>query len=311
MWSLLLQIFILMLLAAALGAALMWWWLNAGYESLAQSRERLLEQAHHVAKLATRDDVATQGATVLAALAGQKPVDLAPIDDTLQGIRRTVADIRMPETDLAPVQLRIDALEARLASFSLDPVLARVSDVDAALSQVGPALEERLVRLEATLENLKGHRYGAGTCGIGSLGLTVNALEPRLSDLGARIEDSRRDDMDAISGRFSTISTAISAVRSPDLAPLQQRLSEIHAAVANIRIPDVAPIQTRLGEVQASIVDIPQPNLQPLHRSLADLEAFVVTLDKPPRIRGRCSTGCQRSMRRLSASSQRCATRRR
>ena len=91
MWFLLLQIFILMLLAAALGAALMWWWLNRRFESLAQSRERLLEQASQLTKLATRDDVATQAATVLAALAGQKQVDLAPIDDTLQGIAQAYA----------------------------------------------------------------------------------------------------------------------------------------------------------------------------------------------------------------------------
>jgi predicted flap endonuclease-1-like 5' DNA nuclease len=282
MWFLLLQIFTFMLLAAALGAALMWWWLSRRFESLAQSRERLLEQAGHVANLATRDDVATQAATVLAALAGQKHVDLAPIDDALQAIRRSVADIRLPETDLTPVQLRIDALEAHLAAFSLDPVLSRVSDVDAAVSQVSPVLDARLGRLEAALEKLKDVDLGPVHAGLASLGLTINALEPQMTDLGARLETSRRADMDAISNRFATISSVIGTVRTPDLAPLQQRLSEIHAAVANIRIPDLAPIHTRLGEVQASIANLPQPNLQPLHASLADLEAFVVALDKPP-----------------------------
>jgi predicted flap endonuclease-1-like 5' DNA nuclease len=282
MWFLLLQIFILMLLAAALGAALMWWWLSRRHASIVESRERLLAQANRFDSLATRDDVAKQGASVLAALAGQKPVDLAPLDDTLQSIRRVVADIRMPETDLSPVQDRIDAVEARLAAFSLDPVLASVSDVGSAVSQVRPALEERLGRLEAALDKLKDVDLGPVHSGLASLGLTVNALEPKLSDLGLRLETSRRNDMDAISGRFAAISTAIGAVRSPDLAPLQQRLSEVHAAVANIRVPDVAPIQTRLGEVQASIANMPQPNLQPLQASLADLEAFVVALDKPP-----------------------------
>lgn len=282
MWFLLLQIFILMLLAAAFGAALMWWWLSRRHEAIAESRERLLAQASRFDHLATRDDVTKQGASVLAALAAQKPVDLAPIDDTLQGIRRVVSDIRMPETDLSPVQDRIDALEARLAAFSLDPVLASVSDVGSAVSQVRPALEDRLGRLEAALEKLKDVDLGPVHAGLASLGLTVNALEPKLGDLGLRLETARRNDMDAIFGRFTTISTAIGAVRSPDLAPLQQRLSEIHAAVANIRVPDVAPIQARLGEVQASIANIPQPNLQPLHASLADLEAFVVALDKPP-----------------------------
>lgn len=310
MWFLLLQIFIMMLLAAALGAALMWWWLSRRYESIAQSRERLLAQASHVETLATRDDVARQAQSVLTALASQKPVDLAPIDDSLQGIRRVVSDIKLPETDLTPVQQRIDALEARLAAFSLDPVIARVSDVGAAVSQIRPTdtsrLEERLSQLEASLREIKLPDVDLGPVhtSLATLGLTVNALEPKLGDLSARLEAARRSDMDALTGRLTTISTAIGAIRSPDLAPVQQRLSEIqagianirmpdvaplqqrlgevHAAVANIRMPDVAPIQQRLGEVQASIASIPQPNLQPLHASLADLEAFVVALDKPP-----------------------------
>jgi predicted flap endonuclease-1-like 5' DNA nuclease len=279
MWFLLLQIFILMLLAAALGAALMWWWLSRRHESIAASRERLLAQANRVENLATREDVARQGASVLAALAGQKPVDLAPLDDSLQGIRRVVSDIK--ETDLTPVQQRIDALEARLAAFSLDPVLTKVSEIKPADMS---GLEQRLVQLEASLRDIKLPEVDLGPvhAGLASLGLSVNAIEPKLGDLGARIETARRNDMDAISGRFSAISSAIGAIRSADLAPLQQRLSEVHAAVANIRMPDVAPIQQRLGEVQASIAGIPQPNLQPLQASLEDLEAFVVALDKPP-----------------------------
>jgi len=284
MWFLLLQIFVLMLLAAALGAALMWWWLSRRYESVADSRERLLAQADRVESLATREDVAKQGASVLAALAGQKPVDLAPFDDTLQGIRRAVSEIRCPETDLTPVQRRIDALEARLAAFSLDPVLARVSDVDAAVAQVRPGLEDRLARLEMQLKDLKLQDIDLGPvhAGLASLGLTVNALEPKLGEFGARLETQLRRDADAMTRQFGTISSAIAGIRSPDLAPVQQRLSEIHAAVANIRIPDVTPIQQRLGEVQTAIAGIPQPNLQPLQKSLADLEAFVVALDKPP-----------------------------
>ena len=125
MWFLLLQIFILMLLAAALGAALMWWWLSRKHEAIAASRERLLAQTNRIDGLATRDDVAKQVSTVIAAINGQKPVDLQPVEQGLLGVKQAVAEI--PRTDLAPVQERIQSLEAKLAAFSLDPVITRVT----------------------------------------------------------------------------------------------------------------------------------------------------------------------------------------
>jgi len=266
MWFLLLQISILMLLAAALGAALMWWWLSRRHESLAQSRERLLAQASRIEGLATQEDVSKQANVILAAVAAQKPVDLDPVHQNIASVRHAVAGIQLPETDLSPVSQRIDALEARLAAFSLDPVLARVSQVGVAVDQVKPAVEERLGRLEAALRELKTD-LGPMHAGIASLGLSVNALEPKFGD---------------IAGRFSAVSAALGALRLPDNAPVMQRLSEVQAAIANIRIPDIAPVQQRLGEVQAAIGSLPQPNLQPLQASLADLETFVVALDKPP-----------------------------
>lgn len=281
MWFLLLQISILMLLAAALGAALMWWWLSRRHESLAQSREKLLAQASRLEGLATREDVAKQATAILAAVSGQKPVDLDPVHQNIATVRRAVADIRLPDTDLSPVSQRIDALEARLAAFSLDPVMTRVGHVSAAVDQVKPVMEERLGRLEAVLRELKTD-LGPMHAGIASLGLSVNALDPKLGDLGARIDAQRRNDMEIIASRFSTISTTLGALRVPDNAPLMQRLSELQAAIANIRMPDMAPVQQRLGEMQTAITNIPQPNLQPLHASLADLETFVVALDKPP-----------------------------
>ncbi len=266
MWFLLLQIFILMLLAAALGAALMWWWLSAKHESIAVSRERLLAQASRMEKVATRDDIAA----ITAAMAAQKQVDLKPVE-------QAISAIRIPEPDMSPVQRRIDAMEARLASFSLDPVMR-------AVSQVEPAMADRLARLEAMLRDLKIPEVDLGPVhsGLATLGLSVSALEPKVNDLGARMEAGRRNDMDVLAARFATLSNTISALRLPDMTPVQSRLSEIQAAIANIRMPDLSPVQTRLGEVQAAVANIPPPNLQPLRNSLADLEAFVVALDKPP-----------------------------
>lgn len=266
MWFLLLQIFILMLLAAALGAALMWWWLSRKHESVADSRERLLAQANRVESMATRDDIAG----VTAAIAGQKPVDLKPLE-------QAISAIRIPETDLSPVQRRIDAMEARLASLSLEPVMH-------AVSQVQPALSDRLTRLETMLSEFKIPEVDLGPVhsGLATLGLSVSALEPKVADLGARMEAGRRNDMDVVAARFTALSNTLTALRMPDIAPVQARLAEIHAAIANIRMPDLTPVQTRLGEVQAAVANIPPPNLQPLRASLSDLEAFVVALDKPP-----------------------------
>ncbi len=291
MWFLLLQIFILMLLAAALGAALMWWWLNRRYESIAQSRESLLAQTSRLEGLATREDVSKQATAILSAISGQKPVDLQPVEQKIAGVQQAVSGIRLPETDLSPVNQRLEALEARLAAFSLDPVMTRVAHVGLAVEKIVPTdlapVEQRLASLESALSKIKVPEVDLGPvhAGIASLGLSVSALEPKFGDLGARIETQRRNDMDTFGSRFSAISTALGNLRMPDNAPLMQRLSEVQAAVANIRMPDVAsamlPVQQRLGEVQAAVSNIPQPNLQPLHASLADLEAFVVALDKP------------------------------
>ena len=266
MWFLLLQIFILLLLAAALGAALMWWWLSRKHEFVADSRERLLAQANRIETMATRDDVSK----VIAAISGQKSVDLAPVE-------QAISAIRIPETDLSPVQRRIDAMETRLAALSLDPVMH-------AVSQVQPALSDRLARLETMLRELKIPEVDLGPVhsGLATLGLSVSALEPKVNDIGAKLEAGRRNDMDILAARFATLSNTIAALRMPDITPVQARMSEIQAAIANIRMPDLSPVQTRLGEVQAAVANIPQPILQPLRASLSDLEAFVVALDKPP-----------------------------
>lgn len=260
MWFLLLQIFILMLLAAALGGALMWWWLSRKHEAIADSRERLLAQTNRIDSLVTRDDMAKQAASILNLINGQK-VDLQPVEQGISRVNQAVADIRIPQTDLAPVHDRIRALEAKLA------------DVGASVA-----------RMETAQRDLKMPEVDLGPvhAGIASLGLSVSALEPKFGDVAGRLESGRRNDMDILAARFTALSNTLSALRMPDLAPAMQRLSEVQAAVANIRMPDVAPVQQRLAEVHAAVANIPPPNLQPLQASLADLEAFVVALDRPP-----------------------------
>ncbi|MBK8841093.1 MAG: hypothetical protein IPO30_21245 [Hyphomonadaceae bacterium] len=276
MWFLLLQIFILMLLAAALGAALAWWWLSRRHEDLAASRERLVMQTSRIDGLATRDDLEKELAAVAKLLEGQKPVDLQPMDERLQRLQSAISNIRLPDIDLTPVQSRLEQIELKLAAFTLDPVISRVADVGEAVARIQPTdvrpLDERLSRLEGALRELKLPEvdFGPVHSGIASVGLAVKTLEPvngriaaleaKLVELGARLEGSRRSDMETISGRFANITSALN----------------------NIRIPDMASVQSRLAELQAGIRNIPPPDLGSLQKSLSDLETFVMALDKPP-----------------------------
>ena len=276
MWFLLLQIFILMLLAAAFGAALAWWWLSRRHEDLAASRERLVMQAGRIDGLATRDDLEKELAGVSKLLAGQKPVDLQPVEERLLRLQSAIAAIQVPEVDLTPVQARLEQMERRLAAFTLDPVMSRVSSVSDAVARIQPTdvrpLDERMSRLEGALREIKLPELDLGPVhsGIASVGLAVKTLEPvnariaaleaKLVEVGARLEGARRNDMDAISGRFANITSTLN----------------------NIRVPDMAPVQSRLAELQAGIKNIPQPDLGSLQKSLSDLETFVMALDKPP-----------------------------
>jgi predicted flap endonuclease-1-like 5' DNA nuclease len=297
MWFLLLQIFILMLLAAALGAALAWWWLNRRHEDLAASRERLVMQAGRIDGLATRDDLEKELAAMTKLLAEQKPIDLRPMEERIIRLQSAVANLQFPETDLKPVQARIEQMERRLAGFTLDPVISRVANVGEAVARIQPTdvrpLDERLSRLEGLLRDLKLPEIDLGPVhsGIASVGLAVKALEPvsgrvtaleaKLGEVGARLEGARRNDMDTIAGRFTNISASLAALRIPDMAPVQSRLAEIQAAIANIPKPDFSAVHSRLAEVQAGIANAPKVDLSGVHKSLADLETFVVALDKP------------------------------
>ncbi|MDP3493185.1 MAG: hypothetical protein Q8R82_08720 [Hyphomonadaceae bacterium] len=278
MWFLLLQIFILMLLAAALGAALAWWWLNRRHEDLAASRERLVMQAGRIDGLATRDDLEKELAAMTKLLGEQKPVDLRPMEERMMRLQSAITNLQFPQTDLTPV-------------------ISRVANVGEAVARILPTdvrpLDERLSRLEGLLRDLKLPEVDLGPVhsGIASVGLAVKALEPvngritalegKVSEVGARLEGARRNDMDTIAGRFTNISTALSSLRIPDMAPVQSRLAELQAGVANVastlgrlQMPDMAPVHTRLAELHGG--------MGPVQKSLSDLETFVVALDKPP-----------------------------
>jgi len=283
MWFLLLQIFILMLLAAALGAALAWWWLSRRHEDLAASRERLVMQAGRIDGLATRDEIEKELAGVSRLISGQKPVDLRPVEEQLMRVQSAVSNIHVPQVDLAPINQRLEQLDRRLGTFSLDPVISRVAEVGSRVTGVGDAvtrmqmtevrpLDERLSRLEAALREFKLPEVDLGPVhsGIASLGLAMKSMEPvqarissleaKLTEMGARLEGARRNDMDTIAARFANISSTL----------------------ASIRMPDMAPVQSRLAELQAGIKNLPPPDFSPLQKSLLDLETFVMALDKPP-----------------------------
>jgi predicted flap endonuclease-1-like 5' DNA nuclease len=289
MWFLLLQITALILLAAGFGAWLMWWWLNRRFETVARSRELLVSQVSRIDGLVTREDLEKEAALLGSALAAQKPVDLQPLEEKFQRLQSSLGD-----------------MERKIAGFTLEPVMVKVSDVRAAVAGIRPTdiapVEERLARVEAALRDFRMPEVDLGPVhsGLASLGLTVNAIEPasravepiaarlaaletRLGDLGGKIEGARRNDMDVIAGRFATVTQAVANLRMPDVAPLQARLSEIQAAVANIpSAPSLQPVINGIADVQSAITAIPQPNLTPIKTSLSDLEAFVVGLDKPP-----------------------------
>lgn len=306
MWFLLLQIFILMLLAAALGAALAWWWLSRRHEDLAASRERLVMQAGKLETIATRDDVAREVAAIQRSMAGYK-VDLQPVEERMARVHAAVSDIRVPEVDLSPVNARLEQMERKLAAFSLEPVIARVADVDTRVTGVGEAvgripatdlrpINERLAQVEAALRAFKLPEVDLGPVhsGIATVGLAVKGLEPvsgrisaiesKIGELGARLEGARRSDIDTLTSRIATISNTLSNIRAPDLAPVLSRLSEIQVAVTNIPRTDLSTVQSRIAEVQAGIANLPKPervDLSGLQKSLTDLETFVVALDKP------------------------------
>jgi predicted flap endonuclease-1-like 5' DNA nuclease len=289
MWFLMLQIAALILLAAGFGAWLMWWWLNRRFETIARSRELLVSQVSRIDGLVTREDLEKEAALLGSALAAQKPVDLQPLEEKFQRLQSSLGD-----------------MERKIAGFTLEPVMVKVSDVGAAVASIRPTdiapVEQRLARVEAVLRDFRIPEVDLGPVhsGLASLGLTVNALEPasravepivarlaaletRLSDMGGKIEGARRNDMDVIAGRFATVTQAVANLRMTDVAPLQARLSEIQAAVANIpSAPSLQPVLNGITDVQNAIAAIPQPNLAPIKTSLADLETFVVALDKPP-----------------------------
>ncbi len=289
MWFLLLQIAALILLAAGFGAWLMWWWLNRCFEAIARSRDMLVSQVGRIDGLVTRDDLEKEAALLAAAVAAQKPADLQPVEEQLQRLQSSLGDV-----------------ERKLAAFTLEPVMAKVSDVGVAVAGIRPTniapVEERLARVEAALRDIRMPEIDLGPVhsGLASLGLSVNALEPasraveplaarlasmesRIGELGTRLEGSRRNDMDVIAGRFANVTQAVANLRIPDVTPLQTRLSEIQAAVANIpSAPSLQPVLNSLADLKSSVAAIPQPNLTPIKTSLADLETFVVALDKPP-----------------------------
>jgi predicted flap endonuclease-1-like 5' DNA nuclease len=314
MWFLLLQIFLLMLLSAACGAALAWWWLSRRHEDLAASRERLVMQAATLDGLATREDLAKEVAAVQKLLGEQKPVNLLPMEERIARVQSAVSGIRVPEVNLAPLNARLEQMERRLSTISIDPVMQRVSDVVTRVTDVSqrvngvneavgriPAtdlrpIDERLARLESAMRGLKLPDVDLGPVhtGIAALGLSVKALEPvngrisamesRFAELGGRLEAARRTDIEAITSRIATISNTLGALRVPDLGPLQARLSEIQVAVANIPRTDLSAVNARIAEVQAGIANIPKPervDLGKVQKSLTDLETFVVALDKP------------------------------
>lgn len=141
------KILFLLILAAACGALLAWWWFRRRYEDVsleyARWQERLADwRSGFEERLAARPEVDLQPlweqvASVdeaVRAIPEPRPTDLAPVLDA-------IARIRVP--DLEPVQLRLEGLEARVASLEapavdLGPLIERLDELKARLERPPP-----------------------------------------------------------------------------------------------------------------------------------------------------------------------------
>ncbi len=131
MLYLVLKIFLMLLLATLLGAALAWWWFRRQYEDVTADYSRWngqFEQWRH------RIDERT--ATLAA-------VDLTPVLESVEALRRGLASIRFPlpeRTDLSPVMHALADLRLPEAQpLDISPLLHRLAALEEKLEMLRPA----------------------------------------------------------------------------------------------------------------------------------------------------------------------------
>ncbi|MBU2606100.1 MAG: hypothetical protein KKC43_09445 [Alphaproteobacteria bacterium] len=318
MWFLLTQIFPLLLLAAVLGAVLAYWWLKNRQEDVTESYERLSEKLEALSarpEPAAREDYEAGMALISSAVRSLRMPDMEPVTQRLSSVEGAISGFTVPETDLSPVQGKLDAVEASLSGLDdrLSRLDGRLSDLDSTLSSVAGAvtglnntdlspLEARFGKIEESLAAIKVPDVDLGPLhsGLARLDLTIAGLdrpqtdlgpvqarlsefESRIALLGDRLEAAQKRDFDKLSSEITGVASGISGIEMPDLGSIYQRLVSVEHAIASFVVPEpnMTPLYDRLAALEESLAamrtSLPgTPDLAPVERRIASLqEAFL------------------------------------
>ncbi|WP_340691414.1 hypothetical protein [Hyphomonas sp.] len=318
MWFLLTQIFPLLLLAAVLGAVLAYWWLKNRQEDVTESYERISEKMEALSarpEPAAREDYEAGMALISSAVRSLRMPDMEPVTQRLSSVESAISSFTVPETDLSPVQGKLDAVETSLSGLDerLSRLDGRLSDLDSSLSAVAGTvtglnntdlspLEGRFGKIEESLAAIKVPDVDLGPLhsGLARLDLTIAGLdrpqtdlgpvqarlsefESRIALLGDRLEAAQKRDFDKLSSEITGVASGISGIEMPDLGSIYQRLVSVEHAIASFTVPEpnMTPLYDRLAALEESLAALrtslpAAPDLAPVERRIASLqEAFL------------------------------------
>jgi len=323
MWFLLTQIFPLLLLAAVLGAVLAYWWLKNRHEDVTESYERLSEKLEALSarpEPAAREDYEAGMALISSAVRSLRMPDMEPVTQRLSSVESAISGFTMPETDLSPVQGKLDAVETSLSGLDerLSRLDGRLSDLDSSLSAVAGTvtglnntdlspLEGRFGKIEETLAAIKVPEVDLGPLhsGLARLDLTIAGLdrpqtdlgpvqarlsefESRIALLGDRLEAAQKRDAEKLSSEITRVASGISGIEMPDLGSIYQRLVSVEHAIASFAVPEpnMTPLYERLAALEESLAALRTslpgtPDLAPVERRIASLQEAFLTQTPP------------------------------
>ncbi len=318
MWFLLIQIFPLLLLAAVLGAVLAYWWLKNRQEAVTESYERVSEKLEALGarpEPAAREDYEAGMALISSAVRSLRKPDMEPVTQRLSSVESAISGFTVPETDLGPLQGKLDAVETNISGLDarLSQLDSRLSELNSALSSVSGAvgglsntdlspLEGRFGKIEESLAAIKVPEVDLGPLhsGLARLDLTIAGLdrpqtdlgpvqarlsefESRIALLGDRLEAAQKRDFEKLSSEITGVASGISGIEMPDLGSIYQRLVSVEHAIANFTVPEtnMTPLYDRLAALEESLAAMRSslpgaPDLTPFERRIASLqEAFL------------------------------------
>jgi predicted flap endonuclease-1-like 5' DNA nuclease len=297
MWFLLTQIFPLLLLAAILGAVLTYWWLRNRQEDITESYERITERLEALGarpEPAAREDYEAGMALISSAVRSLRMPDMDPVNQRLSAVEGAISGIVVPETDLAPLQNKLDGVDTRLNQIEraitgftlpetdLSPIESKLDGLDSRLSDVvasvtdfrstglGP-LDGRFGKFEESLAAIKMPEVDLGPLhsGLARLDLTIAGLDRPQTDLGPL--QTRLAEFET---RISLLGDRLEATQKRDFEKLSSEITGVASGVSGIEMPDLGAIYQRLVSVEHAIASFtfPEPNMTPLFDRLAALE---------------------------------------